>query len=41
MPGVEVMWRGLRRLEDIALGASLMKGYLSDKILKSYNSDYG
>ncbi len=40
-PGVEVMWRGLRRLGDISLGASLMKDYLSDKTLKSYNLDYG
>ena len=25
-PGVEVMWRGIRRLADILIGASLMMG---------------
>lgn len=32
VPGVEVMWRGLRRLEDIVLGASLWS---------AHNLDYG
>ncbi|MBI4707709.1 MAG: IS4 family transposase [Candidatus Omnitrophica bacterium] len=40
VPGVEVMWRGLRRLEDMILGALLMKRCLSDKAWRD-NLDYG
>lgn len=41
VPGVEVMWRGLRRLEDIALGASLVNRCFSGENLMSSNFDYG
>ena len=40
-PGVEVMWRGIRRLEDIAIGVSLAKGNLLNEDLRKYLSDYG
>lgn len=41
VPGVEVMWRGLRRLEDIVLGASLVNDCFFGKDLTSSNFDYG
>ena len=40
-PGVEVMWRGIRRLEDIAIGIFLAKGNLFNEDLRKYQSDYG
>lgn len=41
VPGVEIMWRGIRRLEDIVLGATLTKRAESEIKLMNYNSDYG
>jgi hypothetical protein len=41
VPGVEVMWRGLRRLEDMALGVLLMKGTFSEKSLRNFNFEFG
>ena len=40
-PGVEVMWRGIRRLEDIVIGVSLAKGNLFNEALSVHQSDYG
>ena len=40
-PGVEVMWRGIRRLEDIAIGVSLAKGNLFNEGSGVYHFDYG
>ncbi|ODS31351.1 MAG: hypothetical protein SCARUB_03518, partial [Candidatus Scalindua rubra] len=41
VPGVEVMWRGIRRLEDIAIGVLLMKEDLSEKALSAYCFEFG
>lgn len=41
VPGVEVMWRGIRRLEDIVLGVLLVKGNLSEKTLGAYCFEFG
>ncbi len=41
VPGVEVMWRGIRRLEDIVIGVLLMKGDLSKKALSAYCFEFG
>lgn len=41
VPGVEVMWRGLRRLEDMALGVLLMKGTFSEESLRDFNFEFG
>lgn len=41
VPGVEVMWRGIRRLEDIVIGVLLMKGDLSEKALSAYCFEFG
>jgi hypothetical protein len=35
------MWRGLRRLEDMALGVLLMKGTFSEKSLRDFNFEFG
>lgn len=40
-PGVEVMWRGIRRLEDVAIGVSLTKGNLFNEDLRKYQPEYG
>ncbi|MGR3180018.1 MAG: hypothetical protein ACUZ8E_18410, partial [Candidatus Anammoxibacter sp.] len=39
--GVEVMWRGLRRMEDMVLGLLLMKGKVSEKSLRDFNFAFG
>ncbi|MGR3176837.1 MAG: hypothetical protein ACUZ8E_02115 [Candidatus Anammoxibacter sp.] len=39
--GVEVIWRGLRRMEDIVLGLLLMKGKVSEKSLRDFNFAFG
>lgn len=39
--GVEIMWRGLRRLGDMALGLLLMKGKLSEKSLRDFSFEFG
>lgn len=41
VPGVEVMWRGIRRLEDMVIGALLMKGDLSEKSLRDFCFEFG
>ena len=41
VPGVEVMWRGIRRLGDIVLGATLIKGVIPKTYLPANNPDYG
>ena len=41
VPGVEVMWRGIRRLGDIVLGATLIKGVIPETYLLVNNHDYG
>lgn len=41
VPGVEVMWRGIRRLEDIVIGLLLMKGELSEKSLRDFSFEFG
>lgn len=41
VPGVEVMWRGIRRLEDIVIGALLAKGDLSEKALSPFCFEFG
>ena len=41
VPGVEVMWRGIRRLEDMTIGVLLMKGDLSKKALSAYCFEFG
>jgi transposase Tn5 family protein len=40
-PGVEVMWRGIRRLGDIVIGASLAKGNLFSEVLNVHQFDDG
>jgi len=41
MTGVEVMWRGIRRLEDIAIGVSLAKGKLFNEGSGVYHFNSG
>ena len=41
VPGVEVMWRGIRRLQDLVMGVLLMKGDHSDKSLSAYCFEFG
>lgn len=41
VPGVEVVWRGILRLEDIVIGVLLMKGDLSEKALSAYCFEFG
>jgi hypothetical protein len=41
VPGVKVMWRGLRRLEDMTLGVLLIKGSFSEKRLRDFNFEFG
>lgn len=41
VPGVEVMWRGIRRLQDLVIGMLLMKGDLSEKTLSTYCFEFG
>ena len=38
--GVEVMWRGLRRLKDVVLGFLLMKGKVSEKSLRDFSFEF-
>jgi hypothetical protein len=41
VPGVKVMWRGLRRLEDMVLGVLLTKGIFSEKSIRDSNFEFG
>ncbi len=41
VPGVEVMWRGIRRLQDLVLGMLLMKENLPEKTLNTYCFEFG
>ena len=41
VPGVEVMWRGIRRLQDLVIEMLLMKGDLSEKTLSTYCFEFG
>jgi len=38
--GVEVMWRGLCRLEDMVLGLLLMQGKVSEKSLRDFSFQF-
>ncbi len=41
VPGVKVMWRGLRRLGDMVLGVLLAKGIFSEKSLRDFKFEFG